>query len=53
MFFPRIADSTFSYPVPKEKKKDEVKDCYVKGVRKKFKLTPNDGVSDSEFMGRG
>jgi hypothetical protein len=53
MFFREIDDSTFSYPVPKEKKKDEVKDCYVRGVRKKFKLTPNDGVSDSEFFSRG
>jgi hypothetical protein len=39
MFFREIGNSTFSYPIPKGKKKgDEIKDCYVKGVRKKFKI---------------
>jgi hypothetical protein len=53
MFFRELPDGTYSYPIPKDKKKkDEIKDCYVKGVRKKFKLLPGDGVSDSEFFGR-
>ena len=53
MFFRTIGSSTFSYPIPKNhKKKDEVLDCYVKGVRTKLKLTPKDGVTDQEFFSR-
>jgi len=47
MTFP---DGTFSYPVPTHGK--DVKQCYVDGCRKKFRLTPADGVSDDDFYGR-
>jgi len=30
----------------------EVENAYVKGVRRKFNLTKDDGVSDKEFFGR-
>lgn len=36
----------FTYPVPDEK---DVLICYVRGCRKKFKLTVDDGVSDRKF----
>jgi len=36
----------FSYPVPNER---VVLICYVRGCRKKFKLTEQDGVSDKVF----
>jgi len=37
----------YSYPIPRHSK--DVLQCYVRGVRKKFKLTPDDGVSDAAF----
>lgn len=37
---------TFTYPVPHQ---TEVLICYVRGCRKKFKLTVDDGVSDKTF----
>ena len=39
----------FSYPVPTNR---DVKPCYVKGVRKKLRLLPDDGVADEDFFGR-
>jgi hypothetical protein len=36
------------YPVPGDK---EVLICYVKGCRKKFKLTAKDSVPDEQFYG--
>lgn len=50
MFFRRVGGSVFSYPIPTHR--PEVNDSYVKGVRKKFKLTLADGVSDQEFFGK-
>ena len=50
MFFRSIDGSTFSYPIPTHK--SEINDCYVRGVRKKFKLTPKDGITDQDFFGR-
>lgn len=50
LFEKEFSDGTVSYPVPTHGK--NVKDCYVKGCRKKFRLTPDDGVSDDEFFGR-
>jgi predicted RNase H-like HicB family nuclease len=41
---------TSTYPVPD---KQDVLPCYVKGARRKFRLIPEDGVSDDEFFGRG
>ena len=48
-FFKQFPEGCFSYPVPKDR---EVKDCYVRGSRKKFRLTPEHGVSDDVFYGR-
>lgn len=32
---------------------DPVLQCYVKQIRRRFLLTPGDGVSDEEFYSRG
>ena len=48
MFFRRIGNGVYSYPVPTHGS-DLVLVCYVKGCRKKFKLTASDGVSDKAF----
>jgi hypothetical protein len=48
--FEKIIDGRYySYPVPDEK---DVLICYVRGCRKKFKLTADDGVTDDEFYNR-
>jgi hypothetical protein len=49
VFYRRFPDGLFSYPVPTTR--DPVLVCYVKGCRKKFRLTPEHGVSDEEFYG--
>ena len=49
LFWKDFEDGRFTYPVPNDK---EVKPCYVKGARKKFRLTPEDGVTDEDFYGR-
>jgi hypothetical protein len=49
MFFRQLEDAVFSYPIPNQR---EINDCYVKGVRKKFKLTEKDGTTDEDFFGR-
>ena len=49
-FWKQFPDGKFSYPVPCHGK--EVLDCYVRGSRKKFRLTPSDGISDKDFYGR-
>ena len=46
LFVKRADTGTFTYPVPNE---DDVLICYVRGCRKKFKLTDRDGVSDDDF----
>jgi len=48
-FYKQFDDGNFSYPVPKRK---DVLPCYVRGCRKKFRLTAQDGVSDEEFFSR-
>lgn len=48
-FLREIGGCVFSYPVPRHG--NEVKQCYVAGVRKKLRLTQNDGISDEEFYG--
>ena len=50
MFFRRVDGSLYSYPIPTHR--PEINDSYVRGVRKRFKLTPADGVSDEVFFGR-
>ena len=49
LFKRSISGSIFTYPVPRHG--NEVKQCYVRGVRKKFRLTASDGISDDEFYG--
>jgi hypothetical protein len=41
---------TATYPVPTTKK--DVLICYIRGCRKKFKLTKEDGILDQEFYGQ-
>jgi hypothetical protein len=50
LFLRRLPDGVFTYPVPTHDK--DVKPCYVKGCRRRFRLMPVDGVSDEEFFGR-
>ena len=45
-FWKRMDGGIFTYPVPHQ---TEVLICYVRGCRKKFKLTADDGVSDKTF----
>ena len=45
-FYKSMDAGMFTYPVPDQK---DVLICYVRGCRKKFKLTDDDGVSDREF----
>lgn len=46
LFTKRMDDGVFTYPVPNQK---DVLICYVRGCRKKFKLTEKDGVTDRDF----
>jgi hypothetical protein len=48
LFFKDFDDGRYSYPVPN---RDDVLPPYVKGCRKKFRLLPEDGVSDEDFFG--
>ena len=41
------AESISLSTIPHDK---DVADCYVKGVRKKLRLRPEDGVTDDEFF---
>jgi hypothetical protein len=50
VFLRRFPEGVFTYPVPTHTK--DVKPCYVKGCRKKFRLLPSDGITDEEFFGR-
>ena len=47
MFCKKTDAGLFTYPVPTHG--DDVLICYVRGCRKKFKLTQKDGVSDHDF----
>lgn len=48
MFFLKLPEGTFTFPVPN---RQDVLVPYVKGARRKFRLTPADGVSDDQFYG--
>ena len=48
LFFKQFDDGEFTYPIPTHSK--DVNPAYVKGARRKFRLTPADGVSDDEFF---
>ncbi len=45
-FFRRIEGNVFSYPIPH---RNEVLACYVKAIRRKFKLCAEDGIMDDDF----
>jgi len=49
-FFKQFPEGRFTYPLPTHDK--DVKNCYVKSARKKFRLTKAHGISDSDFYGR-
>lgn len=49
MFFRQLAGGVVSYPIPTHK--PEVDQVYVRGIRRRFELTPEHGVSDEEFYG--
>jgi hypothetical protein len=49
-FLKEIDGGVYSYPVPTHD--PDVPACYVKGCRKKFRLTAKDGISDANFYGR-
>jgi hypothetical protein len=46
LFYKKMEGGVFTYPVPNE---SDALICYVRGCRKKFKLTEDDGVSDRDF----
>lgn len=46
LFTRSLPEGKFSYPIPD---RTDVKPCYVKGVRRRLMLLPEDGVSDEEF----
>lgn len=48
-FIRSVGGRQFSYPMPTNK---DVKPCYVKGVRKRLRLLPTDGVADDDFFSR-
>lgn len=43
-------EGVFSYPIPTHG--NEVLDGYVSGLRKRLRLTSDDGVDDKEFFGK-
>jgi len=49
LYWKQFDDGRFTYPVPNRK---DVLPCYVKGARKKFRLLPDDGVTDEDFFSR-
>jgi predicted RNA binding protein YcfA (HicA-like mRNA interferase family) len=50
VFIKNVGAGTVTYPVPTTR--NDVLPCYIKAVRKKFKLLPCDGISDDDFYGR-
>lgn len=50
LFYKVIDGNRFTYPVPTTR--DPVLECYVKGARRKFRLTEQDGITDDEFFSR-
>jgi hypothetical protein len=48
-----LADASGNkFPIPAHNDGDDVYRTYVEAARRKFRLTPEDGVSDREFYGR-
>lgn len=50
VFYKVFADGRVTYPIPTSRK--DVLKSYVVGCRKKFRLTPEDGVTDEDFFSR-
>jgi len=50
LFYKDFPEGRFTFPVPVHGK--DVLDCYVDGCRKKFRLRPDDEVTDEDFYGR-
>lgn len=50
IFVKHTPEGDATYPVPASSR--DVLVCYVRGCRKKFKLTAADGVSDRDFYAR-
>ena len=50
LYYKVIDGGRYTYPVPTTR--EPVLECYVKGARRKFRLTEQDGVSDDEFFSR-
>ena len=50
LFDKQFDDGEFTYPIPTHSK--DVNPAYVKGARRKFRLTPEDVISDDEFFGQ-
>jgi len=48
-FEKRMDGGVYTYPVPDQ---TDVQQCYVRGCRKKFKLTAEDGISDDDFYNK-
>ncbi|WP_437191685.1 type II toxin-antitoxin system HicA family toxin [Planctomicrobium sp. SH527] len=49
--FVRVLDGQgVSYPIPTNK--NDIPTVYVKGIRKRFRLAVEDGVSDADFYGK-
>jgi hypothetical protein len=48
-FYKKFEDGEYGYPVPNQR---DVNQVYVKGARRRFRLTPEHGVTDEEFYGR-
>ena len=49
MFFRTIDERRVSYPLPT---RDDILASYVRQLRRRFKLTAEDGVCDDDFYGR-
>jgi hypothetical protein len=45
-FSRQLADGVYTYPIPH---RDVVGKPYLRGLRKQFRLTTDDGISDHEF----
>ncbi len=48
-FYRRLPEGEFGYAMPT---KPDVKAVYVKGLRKRLRLMPENGVSDQDFFSR-
>ena len=47
-----VNDKGDKFPIPASGDGDDIERSYVNAARRKFKLTPEDGVTDDDFYGR-